>query len=72
MANDGSAGRSNGVKLQGWYAGYNNIEHLQTADGQSYDLPATMMDSRCSYDPRLLSGLMKGMIPATDSSLFPP
>ncbi|WP_333988230.1 calcium-binding protein [Pseudomonas sp. S3(2024)] len=42
-ANDGSAGvPDNGVKLQGWYAGYNNIEHLQTADGQSYDLPATI------------------------------
>ena len=42
-ANDGSAGvPDNGMKLQGWYAGYNNIEHLQTADGQSYDLPATI------------------------------
>jgi Ca2+-binding RTX toxin-like protein len=71
-ANDGSAGvPDNGVKLQGWYAGYNNIEHLQTADGQSYDLPATTMDSRCLADPSdSLSGLMKGMIPATDSSLF--
>lgn len=42
-ANDGSAGvPDSGVKLQGWYAGYNNIEHLQTADGQVYDLPATV------------------------------
>jgi Ca2+-binding RTX toxin-like protein len=42
-ANDGSDGvPSSGVKLQGWYAGYNNIEHLQTADGQVYDLPATV------------------------------
>jgi len=42
-ANDGSVGvPSSGVKLQGWYAGYNNIEHLQTADGQVYDLPATV------------------------------
>ena len=42
-ANDGSTGvPDSGVKLQGWYAGYNNIEHLQTADGQSYDLPATI------------------------------
>jgi Ca2+-binding RTX toxin-like protein len=42
-ANDGSIGvPANGVKLQGWYAGYNNIEHLQTADGQVYDLPATV------------------------------
>ncbi|QTD34946.1 calcium-binding protein [Pseudomonas fluorescens] len=41
--NDGSAGvPDSGVKLQGWYAGYNNIEHLQTADGQVYDLPATV------------------------------
>jgi len=42
-ANDGSVGvPASGVKLQGWYAGYNNIEHLQTADGQVYDLPATV------------------------------
>lgn len=42
-ANDGSTGvPDSGVKLQGWYAGYNNIEHLQTADGQVYDLPATV------------------------------
>jgi hypothetical protein len=42
-ANDGSAGvPDNGVKLAGWYAGFNNIEHLQTADGQVYDLPATV------------------------------
>lgn len=42
-ANDGSTGvPDSGVKLQGWYAGYNNIEHLQTADGQVYDLPATI------------------------------
>lgn len=51
-ANDGSVGvPDSGVKLQGWYAesagypgyaGYNKIEHLQTADGQVYDLPATI------------------------------
>lgn len=43
-ANDGSSGvPANGVKLVDWYVGgYNNIEHLQTADGQSYDLPATI------------------------------
>lgn len=42
-ANDGGTGvPDSGVKLQGWYAGYNNIEHLQTADGQVYDLPATI------------------------------
>jgi Ca2+-binding RTX toxin-like protein len=42
-ANDGSNGApDSGVKLQGWYAGFNNIEHLQTADGQVYDLPATV------------------------------
>jgi len=42
-ANDGSTGvPDSGVKLQGWYAGYNNIEHLQTADGKVYDLPATI------------------------------
>ncbi|TFH81347.1 MULTISPECIES: calcium-binding protein [Pseudomonas] len=42
-ANDGSIGvPANGVKLQGWYAGYNTVEHLQTADGQVYDLPATV------------------------------
>jgi hypothetical protein len=51
-ANDGSVGVPyRGVKLQGWYAesagypgyaGYNKIEHLQTADGQVYDLPATI------------------------------
>jgi Ca2+-binding RTX toxin-like protein len=42
-ANDGSTGvPDNGVKLAGWYAGFNNIEHLQTADGQVYDLPATV------------------------------
>jgi Ca2+-binding RTX toxin-like protein len=41
-ANDGSSGvPANGVKLVDWYVGgYNNIEHLQTADGQVYDLPA--------------------------------
>ncbi|MDD1138381.1 calcium-binding protein [Pseudomonas sp. TNT2022 ID233] len=39
-ANDGSTGvPDNGVKLAGWYAGFNTIEHLQTADGQTYDLP---------------------------------
>jgi Ca2+-binding RTX toxin-like protein len=39
-ANDGSTGvPDNGVKLAGWYAGFNNIEHLRTADGQTYDLP---------------------------------
>ncbi|MFJ2360511.1 calcium-binding protein [Pseudomonas fluorescens] len=42
-ANDGSTGvPDNGVKLAGWYAGFNTIEHLQTADGQVYDLPATV------------------------------
>jgi Ca2+-binding RTX toxin-like protein len=42
-ANDGSISvPANGVKLQGWYAGYNTVEHLQTADGQVYDLPATV------------------------------
>ncbi|WP_339507581.1 calcium-binding protein [Pseudomonas sp. RL_35y_Pfl2_P42] len=42
-ANDGSTSvPDNGVKLAGWYAGFNNIEHLQTADGQVYDLPATV------------------------------
>ena len=42
-ASDGSTGvPDNGVKLAGWYAGFNNIEHLQTADGQVYDLPATV------------------------------
>jgi Ca2+-binding RTX toxin-like protein len=42
-ANDGSTGvPDSGVKLAGWYAGFNNIEHLQTADGQVYDLPATV------------------------------
>ncbi|WJK11475.1 calcium-binding protein [Pseudomonas fluorescens] len=43
-ANDGSSGvPANGVKLVDWYVGgYNNIEHLQTADGQVYDLPATI------------------------------
>ncbi|WP_085577836.1 MULTISPECIES: calcium-binding protein [unclassified Pseudomonas] len=41
--NDGSAGvPDSGVKLQGWYAGNDNIEILQTADGQSYDLRATV------------------------------
>ncbi|MCU0072213.1 calcium-binding protein [Pseudomonas koreensis] len=43
-ANDGSSGvPANGVKLVDWYVGgYNNIEHLQTADGQVYELPATI------------------------------
>ncbi|MHA3738380.1 calcium-binding protein [Pseudomonas sp. Eth.TT006] len=42
-ANDGSIGLpDNGVKLADWYAGFNTIEHLQTADGQVYDLPATI------------------------------
>ncbi|MFJ2326273.1 calcium-binding protein [Pseudomonas sp. NPDC087690] len=41
-ANDGTSGvPNNGVKLEGWYAGFNNIEHIQTADGQVYDLPAS-------------------------------
>ncbi|VVN96522.1 Bifunctional hemolysin/adenylate cyclase [Pseudomonas fluorescens] len=41
-ANDGSSGvPDNGVKLAGWYAGSNTIEHIQTADGQVYDLPAS-------------------------------
>lgn len=41
--NDGSSGvPDNGVKLTDWYVGYNTIEHLQTADGQVYDLPATV------------------------------
>lgn len=41
-ANDGSTGvPSGGVKLAGWYAGFNNIEHIQTADGLAYDLPSS-------------------------------
>lgn len=41
-ANDGSTGIPvSGVKLQNWYANGNTIEHIQTADGQVYDLPAT-------------------------------
>ncbi|ANI53302.1 MULTISPECIES: hypothetical protein [Pseudomonas] len=42
-ANDGSTGApTNGVKLAGWYAGFNSIEHIQTADGQVYNLPAAV------------------------------
>ena len=34
---------ANGVKLVDWYVPtYNTLEHLQTADGQVYDLPATV------------------------------
>lgn len=41
-ANDGTSDvPNNGVKLAGWYAGFNNIEHIQTADGQVYDLPTS-------------------------------
>ncbi|MBC3774902.1 calcium-binding protein [Pseudomonas sp. SWRI99] len=41
-ANDGSTGvPDNGVKLVDWYAGFNNIEHIQTADGLVYDLPTS-------------------------------
>ncbi|WP_456023843.1 calcium-binding protein [Pseudomonas protegens] len=41
-ANDGGNGvPDNGVKLAGWYAGNNTLEHIQTADGQVYDLPAS-------------------------------
>ena len=41
-ANDGSTGvPDNGVKLAGWYAGFNNIEHLQTADGQVFEVPVS-------------------------------
>jgi hypothetical protein len=29
------------VKLLGWYAGFNTIEHIQTADGQVYDQPTS-------------------------------
>ncbi|MFJ2464780.1 calcium-binding protein [Pseudomonas sp. NPDC087615] len=40
-ANDGSNGVPvSGVKLQNWYANGNTIEHIQTADGHVYDLPA--------------------------------
>ncbi|WP_236189283.1 calcium-binding protein [Pseudomonas paraglycinae] len=42
-ANDSRTGvPDNGVKLADWYAGFNTIEHIQTADGQVYDLPATV------------------------------
>ncbi|WP_141233074.1 calcium-binding protein [Pseudomonas sp. Irchel 3E19] len=41
-ANDGSVGvPDNGVKLAGWYAGFNTIEHIQTADGQAFELPGS-------------------------------
>ncbi|MFJ2488645.1 calcium-binding protein [Pseudomonas sp. NPDC087639] len=41
-ANDGSSGvPASGVKLENWYAQGNTIEHIQTADGMIYDLPAT-------------------------------
>ncbi|MBK5510981.1 calcium-binding protein [Pseudomonas sp. TH15] len=41
-ANDGNNGvPDNGVKLAGWYAGSNTIEHIQTADGQAFELPAS-------------------------------
>jgi Ca2+-binding RTX toxin-like protein len=41
-ANDtGSGVPDNGVKLADWYAGFNTIEHIQTADGQVYDLPTS-------------------------------
>jgi Ca2+-binding RTX toxin-like protein len=41
-ANDGNTGvPDNGVKLLDWYAGFNTIEHIQTADGQVYDLPTS-------------------------------
>jgi hypothetical protein len=30
-----------GVKLANWYAGRNTLEHIQTGDGQIYNLPAT-------------------------------
>ncbi|RON49823.1 beta strand repeat-containing protein [Pseudomonas frederiksbergensis] len=29
----------NGVKLQDWFAGFATIEHIQTADGQAFNLP---------------------------------
>lgn len=39
-ANDGSSGvPDNGVRLVDWYAGFATIEHVQTADGQMYELP---------------------------------
>ncbi|QXI19312.1 calcium-binding protein [Pseudomonas hamedanensis] len=39
-ANGGGSGvPDNGVKLLGWYAGGNTIEHLQTADGHVFELP---------------------------------
>ncbi|MFJ5238792.1 calcium-binding protein [Pseudomonas neuropathica] len=41
-ANDGSSGvPDNGVKLADWYAGFNTIEHIQTADGQAFELPVS-------------------------------
>jgi len=41
-ANDSRTGvPDNGVKLADWYAGFNTIEHIQTADGQVYDLPSS-------------------------------
>ncbi|WP_405122103.1 calcium-binding protein [Pseudomonas sp. M20] len=41
-ANDGSSGvPDNGVKLADWYAGFNTIEHLQTADGQAFEVPVS-------------------------------
>lgn len=39
-ANDDSSGvPDNGVRLVDWYAGFATIEHVQTADGQMYELP---------------------------------
>jgi Ca2+-binding RTX toxin-like protein len=39
-ANDGNSGvPDNGVKLVDWYAGFDTLEHIRTADGQVYDLP---------------------------------
>ncbi|WP_339521374.1 beta strand repeat-containing protein [Pseudomonas sp. EL_65y_Pfl2_R96] len=34
------AAPDNGVKLQDWFAGFATIEHIQTADGQAFNLPA--------------------------------
>ncbi|UZE13585.1 beta strand repeat-containing protein [Pseudomonas sp. B21-053] len=31
----------NGVKLQDWFAGFATIEHIQTADGQAFNLPTS-------------------------------
>ncbi|KPN92110.1 calcium-binding protein [Pseudomonas nunensis] len=31
----------NGVKLQDWFAGFASIEHIQTADGQAFNLPTS-------------------------------